>query len=281
LFSQTYHFTDYIFEHVRLALQTRAWSAKLGVTWENFFENVLPYAVINEQRDLWWRWRPRFKRLYSDLVQSAKTVTEAVRLVATAVPQTQAEGTFALTNEDSGEVVLQPGPPFSWKSETSPGYLSPYQVAQNGGSCTGTGILLVLACRSAGIPARLAGCSESYARGDDHHWIEFWDNSNAGPFGDNWHTKEGVSRGNPGGPWDSPSGPMGGCLQGVVLHSTMDTLWSSAWSAPDNLPTLWSNTSWAEEWAFIGGINRCGAYCSAWGCSPDRSKKWKQEECGP
>ena len=55
----------------------------------------------------------------------------------------------------------------------------------------------VLAARSIGIPARLAGCSQSITD-DDHHWAEFWDadTTNAGPFGDNWHTREGTSKGN-------------------------------------------------------------------------------------
>jgi transglutaminase-like putative cysteine protease len=104
----------------------------------------------------------------------------------------------------------------------------------------------VAAARSVGIPARLAGCSESVVRGDgawwgagrepprlergaswvrlfphtsapptrastgcaDHHWAEFYDPLSPGPFGDFWHTREGSSAGNPDGPWDSPSGPM-------------------------------------------------------------------------
>ena len=41
--------------------------------------------------------------------------------------------------------------------------------------------------------------------------VEFWDNSTSaspGPMNDGWHTKEGVSVGNEGGPWDGLSGPM-------------------------------------------------------------------------
>ena len=59
--------------------------------------------------------------------------------------------------------------------------------------------------RSVGIPIRVAGCSQSILD-DDHHWTEFYDDKSAsGPFGDSWHTKEGVSKGNEGGPWDAPS----------------------------------------------------------------------------
>ena len=36
------------------------------------------------------------------------------------------------------------------------------------------------------------------------------------PFEDGWHTKEGTSSGNEGGPWDSPSAPMNGCFKYLV-----------------------------------------------------------------
>lgn len=47
--------------------------------------------------------------------------------------------------------------------------LSPLRAA----SCTGTGIVLVVALRSVGIPARLAGCSESVVRGALHRPFRF------------------------------------------------------------------------------------------------------------
>ena len=118
---------------------------------------------------------------------------------------------------------------------------------------------------------------------DDHHWVEFWDSSLAGPFADDpaWHTKEGTSKGNKGGPWDSPSGPMNGCLKGVVPGSTMATLWASSWSSDVFLPTMWHNSSWAEMIGFVGGVNRCGAYCTSWGCGDNQTDFWTQAECGP
>eukprot|EP01051_Picozoa_sp_SAG22_P004596 SAG22_NODE_250_length_13779_cov_6.413450_6_plen_161_part_00 len=153
------------------------------------------------------------------------------------------------------------------------------QIVENGGSCTGTAILLAAVLRSVGIPSRVAGCSDesaAAAKGNDHHWclaaaclfaavlpflfvaarltgvcvrgvlcaslsspsiplspsvcvraracvctfglsrVEFWDPTDPGPFGDYWHTKEGVSRGNAGGPWDGASGPMAGCMRGLT-----------------------------------------------------------------
>jgi hypothetical protein len=36
-----------------------------------------------------------------------------------------------------------------------------------------------------------------------------------------------------------------------------------------------------EEWGFVGGIARCGAYCSAWGCGANRTNHYTQGECAP
>ena len=54
--------------------------------------------------------------------------------------------------------------------------------------------LVPAAARSVGIPARIAGCSQSIPN-DDHHWVEYYDASAPGPFGSPWHTKEGTSAG--------------------------------------------------------------------------------------
>jgi len=281
LFSDTRIFIDYLFEHIRFALQTFPFSNKFGVTWENFLDNVLPYAVLDEKRDLWWRWRPKFYQLFWGLVQTASTLTEAVHILVDAIPQAQAQDTLAFSDANTVSTRFEPGLPISWKSETSPGHMSPQQVIELAGSCTGTGIVMVAVCRSVGVPARLAGCPESIARGDDHHWVEYWDASNPGPFKDNWHTKEGVSRGNEGGPWDSPSGPMAGCLAGVVPGSAMDSLWTGAWSSLSYYPSLWANSTWFETWSYVGGINRCGAYCTAWGCGTNHANHWNQSQCAP
>ena len=108
---------------------------------------------------------------------------------------------------------------------------------------------------------------------------EYFDASDPGPFGDSWHTKEGESAGNTGGPWDAPSGPMLGCLRGVAPFSPLDSLWAASWSSATYMPFLWSNDSWSAAWSFVGGLDRCGAYCTAWGCGTNNSMRWSQAEC--
>lgn len=122
---------------------------------------------------------------------------------------------------------------------------------------------MAAAARSIGIPARITGCSQSILD-DDHHWIEFFDPSdaNGGPFGDSWHTKEGTSAGNEGGPFDSPSGPMNLCLKKLIAKdpARLNTIWSSAWSSQEYLPFQWSpQETRGAALSFVGGVNRCGA----------------------
>ena len=168
-----------------------------------------------------------------------------------------------------------------WQSETSPMRLSPSQVIHlGGGSCTGTAVVLAAAARSVGIAARVTGCSQSII-GDDHHWVEFYDpQAPQSPLGGPWHTKEGTSAGNEGGPWDAPSGPMNRCLSKLIPKdpARLNTIWASQWSSPAFLPFQWQLPTHAKL-GFVGGLNRCGAYCQAWGCGANQTDRWTQDQC--
>jgi len=280
LFSEPFRSLDFIAQSVRLALEAWPFAASLGVPWPVFAANVLPYSLLDEKVDYDWRPRARFHQLLRPLLDAAApaSVTAAMHVVADAMPSLQALGVLATSA--GGATTLQPGIPISWMSETSPGYLSPQQVAEHAGSCTGTAITMAAAARAVGLPARVAGCSQSVP-GDDHHFVEFYDPASPGPFGDYWHTKEGTSKGNEGGPWDAPSGPMNGCLQALVPRSRLNTMWAGAWGASEALPMLWSNNAWATTFARVGGVNRCGAYCAAWGCGANNTEHYTQAECEP
>lgn len=281
LYADPLQFSDFLVEHLRYSLYAyHTYSAGLGVTWTDFLDSVLPYAVLNEKRDLLFRWRPRFYATLMPLLtaSNATTVLDAYRIVVSAIPSLQIGGTYGLGPVNQS---FDAGLPITWHSESSPARLSVQDTVQFGASCTGTAITQIMAARSVGLPVRLAGCSESVIRGDDHHWTEVRDWTSPGPFGTFWHTREGASAGNPDGPWDAPSGPMLGCLQGVIPGSSIDTLWASSWGSTVALPTLWSNDSRSMRWARIGGINVCGDYCTAWGCGVNNTQHWKQAQCGP
>jgi len=62
---QYFETLDWLMEHVRLALLTRSsWGAAKAIPWDVFLEHVLPYAALDEKRDVAWRWRPRFYELF-------------------------------------------------------------------------------------------------------------------------------------------------------------------------------------------------------------------------
>lgn len=272
----------FLADTVRMSLRSWQSLSALGVPWGVFLDNVLPYAVFNEKRDWGWDSRARFARLFHGVWDGATTITQAMHNLSYAIPRGALDYTNAFVTNASATpptLALAPGSVIQWHSESSPGFLSPQQVASWAGSCTGTGIVMVAAARAVGIPARLAGCSQTDVPNDDHHWAEFYDPSDPGPFGNFWHTKEGTSKGNEGGPWDSPSGPMAGCLKGVTPNSSLNTMWVGNWGSETFLPTLWQSVfPAAQQWSFLGGSNVCGAYCSAWGCGVNGSK-WSQDEC--
>jgi hypothetical protein len=164
---------DFLAETVRLSLAQWPRLAAYGVPWREFLDGVLPYAVINEKRDWDWRWRPRLARLFMGAWIGAGSITDAMHNLSAMIPHGSADFTNVLVaNSTDGSGELREGPVFTWHSETSPGYLSPQQVASRYASCTGTGIVMVAAARSIGIPARLAGCSQTDVPNDDHHWAE-------------------------------------------------------------------------------------------------------------
>jgi hypothetical protein len=72
---------------------------------------------------------------------------------------------------------------------------------------------------------------------------------------------------------------MNGCLQGVQPQDRLHTIWASSWGSQTFLPLMWANDAWTQQWMFVGGVNRCGAYCSAWGCGQGQAQHWDQNGC--
>jgi hypothetical protein len=283
LFDESGMFFDFLFEHLRYSLLSRT-SGRLkftaGIPLDIFLDYVLPYSFINEKRDLFWRWRPKFYQALHASVMDMETVTDAMHLVASTVPQTFMMG-FLKVNQ-----TFEIGDAITWESETSPMNLSPEQVSEHHGSCTGTAITMAAMARSVGIPIRIVGCSQSI-EGDDHHWTEFYDPLSIGPFRQvedekYWHTKEGTSKGNSGGPWDSLSTPMRMCLEKLIPKdpNKLNTIWVTKYSGAENLPLQWGNSETLMKFGRIGSLNRCGAYCLTWGCGAEQKQYYTQDQCG-
>ncbi len=96
LLTDTFHTSEFLLDHIRYALLARRSSALTqSVPWALFLDAVLPYAIINEKRDLWWPWRPRLWQMLADLVISAPNITAAVYNIVTRLPGLQLMGALS------------------------------------------------------------------------------------------------------------------------------------------------------------------------------------------
>jgi len=149
--------SEFLLEEVRLAYL--AWDKS---PWRNelpkevFFNNVLPYANINERRD---SWRKDFSERFAPLIAGAKTPAQAAARLN--------QKLFPLLN-------------VKYSTKRPKADQSPYESIHSGtASCTGLSVLLIDACRALGIPARFVGTPLWSDKSGNHSWVEVWD--------DGWH----------------------------------------------------------------------------------------------
>ena len=174
LFAQPFTMLDFLYEHTTLAMSSRGGGLLANVTDDLWMEYVLPFGFMDEKRDLFWRWRPTFHHTFSTAPEfaAATTITEAVHALVALIPNAAMQGVTVIEHGDDREFIA--GEPVKWHTGSSPLQMSSQQIVMNGGSCTGTAILLAAVLRSVGIPARVTGCSTELPDNDnDHHWVEF------------------------------------------------------------------------------------------------------------
>ncbi|MEN6449887.1 MAG: transglutaminase-like domain-containing protein, partial [Thermoguttaceae bacterium] len=163
-----------LLENVRysyLAREETPWGPHLPD--ELFFNYVLPYANLTEARD---HWRRNLYPRCREIVQPCRTPGEAaVRLN---------EHIFDQLNV-TYHATKRPWPDQSPSESIRAGYAS----------CTGLAILLVDACRSVCVPARIVGVPRwnSPEPTNNHTWVEIWDGqwhflepARPGPFDQAW-----------------------------------------------------------------------------------------------
>jgi transglutaminase-like putative cysteine protease/predicted esterase len=135
-----------------------AWKARAQVPWgrrlpeEVFLNHVIPYANLDEARH---PWRQQLYRLCLPLVKDCKTPAEAAqRLNATIFPKLRVR----------------------YSTGRNKPHQSPKETIELGlASCTGLSILLIDACRSVAVPARLVGTPLWANKRGNHTWVEVWD----------------------------------------------------------------------------------------------------------
>lgn len=114
-----------------------------------FFNEVLPYAVVDEVRD---SWRNDLYERFSPVVDTCADMESAARAV----------------NASIARVVEVEYNTLREKTNQSPSE----SMRQHMASCTGLSILLVDALRSVGIPARFAATAAWHDNRGNHSWTE-------------------------------------------------------------------------------------------------------------
>jgi len=144
---------DFLLENLHLAYKARReFSWAKTVPDDIFFNNVLPYANVDESRD---PWRQELYDLATPMVKECKTATEAVmKLNAELFPKLKV-----------GYSTQRKLPNQSPKES----------IDQGKASCTGLSILLSDACRAVGIPTRVVGIPNWSNKRGNHTWLEIWD----------------------------------------------------------------------------------------------------------
>ncbi|MCA9254215.1 MAG: dienelactone hydrolase family protein [Phycisphaerales bacterium] len=144
-------------ETIEYALKARdefPWAGRLSRY--QFHNDVLPYASLDESRCLW---RKKLYDICRPIVADCRTAAEA----AHAINQKLFDAINVHYNTD--------------RSKTNQNPLE--AIAESRATCTGLSILLVDACRSVGVPARIAGVANWRTKKGNHTWVEIWD--------DGWH----------------------------------------------------------------------------------------------
>lgn len=146
---------------------SQAYAAVAAAQWRKeiprsvFFQYVLPYANLDETRE---SWHHRLAVLCRPLVVHCTNAGSAALAINKAL--------FSLVNVH-----------YSADKRPKPNQSPSESIAAHYASCSGLSILLVDACRSVGVPARIVGTPMwAIHRGDangnnagNHTWVEIWD----------------------------------------------------------------------------------------------------------
>ena len=198
---------DFLMENLSLALKARKqfkWAK--AVPKEIFLNDVLPYASLDETRE---SWRPEFYEQCSKLVKDCKTATEAAQTI----------------NKEFFNII---------KVHYNTGRKAPNQSpaeskALGMATCTGLSIILVDACRSVGVPARIAGTALWANKRGNHTWIELYDGEWFFTGADEYN-KKGLNHA-----WFT------GDASKAIASDWKHAIWASSWKrSGSHFPMVWA-----------------------------------------
>lgn len=204
--------SEFLVTNVRLAYD--AWEkAPWGdeVSKEHFLRYILPYANLNERRD---DWRADFVERFQAAAWTHPTRIDAVRWL----------------NDSLNDAV---GVHYHASKRMKPDQ-SPYESIELGwASCTGLSILLVDACRAAGIPARCVGCPAWKVVVGNHTWVEVFVEDGAG--GERWFNVGGTGSDPRDGDWVNER-----CREETDPDDWAHAVYAAVWAPTDrHFPLPW------------------------------------------
>lgn len=199
---------DFLLENLALALEARAtfpWAN--AVAEDVFFNDVLPYASLDETRDAW---RKTFLAQCTPIVKDATTATEAAQAINRAF--------FNVINVHYNTGRKAPNQ-------------SPFESKKLGmATCTGLSIILVDACRAVGVPARIAGTPLWANKRGNHTWVEIKDGDTWFFTGADEYNKKGLNRA-----W------FVGDASKAIADDWKHAIWASSWKKTDHhFPMVWN-----------------------------------------
>lgn len=211
----------FLLEQLALAYQTRrqaTWASQIPT--DLFLNDVLPYASVDEPRD---NWRQRLAEISAPLVQDCKTASEAAqRLNQRLFGQLKVR--YSMTRRRPAQ--------------------GPFETMTSGvATCTGLSILLVDACRSVGVPARIVGTRWAQTRGN-HTWVEIWDGG--------WHFM--------GAAEPDPNGLDRGWFVGNASQAPRDDPRYAIYASSFKQTGLTFPLAWAPWVRYVSGVDVTGRY---------------------
>lgn len=199
---------EFLMENLDLAIKARQqfpWAKKLPE--DIFFNDVLPYASLDETRE---PWREEFYKKCQALVKDCQTAAEAAQAIN--------KGFFKVINVhyNTGRKAPNQSPAESRKLGMA--------------TCTGLSIIMVDACRSVGVPARVAGTALWSNKRGNHTWVEIYHDGNWFFTGADEYNKLGLNKA-----WFVDDASK------AVADDWKHAIWASSWKKADgHFPMVWN-----------------------------------------
>src|SRR5579872_4704939 len=214
---------DFLTENVSLAYEAFAqapWAN--AVSSDLFLNDILPYASVTEPRE---NWRKRLRELSAPLVKDCKTTGEAAQKI-----NQQLFGLVKVKYSTNRRAPDQ----------------GPLETMESGvATCTGLSILLVDACRSVGVPARVTGTPMWTDNRGNHTWVEVWDKGG-------WHYA-GAAEADPNG---LDRGWFGGSAAQAIKDDSQHAIYSSSFKKTGVIFPL----PWSRRADYVNAVNVTDRY---------------------